>query len=211
MTAAIIPLKEPRSLAGLAAKLPSVFVPDEKTAERFFGFFTANIRNRNTRREYNQVDIDPEPPDVVMTFGFPGLTGMTVFSRPLGRQGMVAFLDTHADTISVENKWFDKHGFVIDMPTIAGGASGSPVVKLPIFGKLTLVGLISASNTNLGGGYAVAEPVSRIRELLDRLEAQNIAVVDPWYLATQEEAKRIGNTIPVCWLKPWFKPASAGK
>ena len=29
MTAAIIPLKEPRSLAGLAAKLPAVFVPDE--------------------------------------------------------------------------------------------------------------------------------------------------------------------------------------
>jgi site-specific recombinase XerD len=52
MTAAIIPLKEPRSLAGLAAKLPAVFVPDEKTAERFFGFFTANIRNRNTRRAY---------------------------------------------------------------------------------------------------------------------------------------------------------------
>jgi integrase len=29
-----------------------VFVPDEKTAERFFGFFTANDRNRNTRRAY---------------------------------------------------------------------------------------------------------------------------------------------------------------
>jgi hypothetical protein len=28
---------------GLAAKLPAVFVPNEKTAERFFGFFTAHI------------------------------------------------------------------------------------------------------------------------------------------------------------------------
>jgi integrase/recombinase XerD len=27
-----------------------VFPPNEKAAERFFGFFTANIRNRNTRR-----------------------------------------------------------------------------------------------------------------------------------------------------------------
>ena len=36
----------------MAAKLPAMFVPDEKTAERFFGFFTANIRNRNTRRAY---------------------------------------------------------------------------------------------------------------------------------------------------------------
>ena len=40
--AEIIPYKEPRALAGLAAKLPAVFLPDEKAAERFFGFFTAN-------------------------------------------------------------------------------------------------------------------------------------------------------------------------
>jgi hypothetical protein len=49
MTTEIIPVKEPRSLAGLAAKLPAMFLPNEKTAERFFGFFTANIRNKNTR------------------------------------------------------------------------------------------------------------------------------------------------------------------
>src|ERR1039458_7482902 len=52
MTTDIIPIKEPRSLAGLAAKLPAVFLPNEKAAERFFGFFTANIRNKNTRRAY---------------------------------------------------------------------------------------------------------------------------------------------------------------
>jgi site-specific recombinase XerD len=45
-------IKEPRSLAGLATKLPAMFLPNEKTAERFFGFFTANIRNKNTRRAY---------------------------------------------------------------------------------------------------------------------------------------------------------------
>lgn len=48
----IISAKEPRALAGLAAKLPALFVPEEKAAERFFGFFTANIRNKNTRRAY---------------------------------------------------------------------------------------------------------------------------------------------------------------
>ena len=42
MTAEIIPFKEPRALAGLAAKPPAVFLPNEKAAERFFGFFTAN-------------------------------------------------------------------------------------------------------------------------------------------------------------------------
>ncbi len=48
----LMPLKEPRALAGLAAMPPALFLPDERTAERFFGFFTANIRNPNTRRAY---------------------------------------------------------------------------------------------------------------------------------------------------------------
>jgi site-specific recombinase XerD len=39
-------------LAGLAAKPPAVFLREEKAGERFFGFFTAHIRNRNTRRAY---------------------------------------------------------------------------------------------------------------------------------------------------------------
>lgn len=37
---------------GLAAKPPAVFLPVEKAAERFFGFFTSHIRNPNTRRAY---------------------------------------------------------------------------------------------------------------------------------------------------------------
>lgn len=43
---------EPRALAGLAVKPPAVFLPNERAGERFFGFFTAHIRNRNTRRAY---------------------------------------------------------------------------------------------------------------------------------------------------------------
>jgi hypothetical protein len=50
MTGDIIPFKEPRALAGLAAKPPAVFLPNKKTAECFFGFFTAHIRNPNTGR-----------------------------------------------------------------------------------------------------------------------------------------------------------------
>ena len=52
MNAEIITLKEPRSLAGLAGKPPAVFLLHEGAAERFFGFFTANHRNKNTRRAY---------------------------------------------------------------------------------------------------------------------------------------------------------------
>lgn len=44
--------KEPQALAGLAVKPPSVFLSNKRAGERFFGFFTAHIRNRNTRRAY---------------------------------------------------------------------------------------------------------------------------------------------------------------
>ncbi len=42
----------PRGLVAIAVKPPALFLPHEKAAERFFGFFTANIRNKNTRRAY---------------------------------------------------------------------------------------------------------------------------------------------------------------
>jgi len=48
----LMQLQEPRSLAGLAVKPPSLFIGKEQAGERFFGFFTAHIRNRNTRRAY---------------------------------------------------------------------------------------------------------------------------------------------------------------
>jgi site-specific recombinase XerD len=52
MSAEVIAYKEPRSLAGLAAQPPALFLPDARAGERFFEFFTANIRNKNTRRAY---------------------------------------------------------------------------------------------------------------------------------------------------------------
>jgi hypothetical protein len=54
MTAALIPYTVPRGLAVLIKKPPAVFLPNRKTAERFFDFFTSNIRNKNTRRAYFQ-------------------------------------------------------------------------------------------------------------------------------------------------------------
>ena len=34
------------------AQLPALFAPDQAAGKRFIEFFTANIRNRNTRRAY---------------------------------------------------------------------------------------------------------------------------------------------------------------
>jgi site-specific recombinase XerD len=48
----LVSLNIPRGLAAIAAHPPTLFLPHAKAAERFFDFFTSNIRNKNTRRAY---------------------------------------------------------------------------------------------------------------------------------------------------------------
>jgi site-specific recombinase XerD len=45
-------LEPPSGLKAIAATPPALFLPDKEAGERFFCFFTAHIRNRNTRRAY---------------------------------------------------------------------------------------------------------------------------------------------------------------
>jgi integrase/recombinase XerD len=45
----------PSILHSITAKLPVLFLPNERAGQRFFDFFTANIRNKNTRRAYYKV------------------------------------------------------------------------------------------------------------------------------------------------------------
>jgi site-specific recombinase XerD len=52
MNNALTLLQAPRSLAATTAIPPALFLPHAKAAERFFDFFTSNIRNKNTRRAY---------------------------------------------------------------------------------------------------------------------------------------------------------------
>jgi integrase/recombinase XerD len=48
----IIPFEGPRDLATVTARPPTLFLLEPKASERFWEFFTANIRNKNTRRPY---------------------------------------------------------------------------------------------------------------------------------------------------------------
>lgn len=48
----LIPFVGPVDLVRLSAGLPAVFLTNAKASERFWEFFAANIRNRNTRRAY---------------------------------------------------------------------------------------------------------------------------------------------------------------
>ncbi|MGH9350637.1 MAG: tyrosine-type recombinase/integrase [Terriglobia bacterium] len=52
MSTELVPYNFPRGLATFSARPPALFLPHAKAAERFFDFFTANIRNKNTRRAY---------------------------------------------------------------------------------------------------------------------------------------------------------------
>ena len=49
----IIPFEGPRDLATVTARPPALFLSEPKASERFWEFFTANIRNRNSRRALN--------------------------------------------------------------------------------------------------------------------------------------------------------------
>jgi site-specific recombinase XerD len=42
----------PQELVAGSARLPALFLPNPKASERFWEFFAANIRNKNTRRAY---------------------------------------------------------------------------------------------------------------------------------------------------------------
>lgn len=52
MKVEIIPFEGPRDLASITARPPALFVAGPKAEERFWEFFTANMRNPNTRRAY---------------------------------------------------------------------------------------------------------------------------------------------------------------
>lgn len=52
MSIALVSLDIRRDLVATTSNRPAVFLANEKTAARFFDFFTSNIRNKNTRRVY---------------------------------------------------------------------------------------------------------------------------------------------------------------
>jgi hypothetical protein len=56
VTSEIVRFNEPPGLEGIASKAPSLFLRQARAAERFFDFFTANIRDKHTRRAYYNGD-----------------------------------------------------------------------------------------------------------------------------------------------------------
>ena len=152
---------------------------------------------------------DAEPPTPVLVFGFPlNEPGLRLLrSVPLGRQGIIGLVDAKEDEILVDGKYFDRLGFIIDIPTLIGGSSGSPVLSNAPLARATIVGLISGSTEKgdpgayaRAGGYAVAEPVSRIEEVLNSSRIEKMPPVDTWCLLSATDAQRFKPSppCPVC-------------
>ena len=151
---------------------------------------------------------DAEPPMPVLVFGFPlNEPGLKLLrSVPLGRQGIIGLIDTTEDEINLDGKYFDRRGFIIDIPTIIGGNSGSPVFSNTPFVASSLVGLISGATDKgdpgsyaMAGGYAVAEPASRIKEVLDSPRIQEMPAVDTWCFLSVSDAEQFKlPPFPVC-------------
>src|SRR5271167_1011169 len=49
---ALVEVSTPADLAAGDSSPPALFLKEARAAERFFDFFTANIRNKHTRRAY---------------------------------------------------------------------------------------------------------------------------------------------------------------
>ena len=109
---------------------------------------------------------DPEPPDDILVFGYPLVLGFELREqKPLARVGIVALI-AKEKFLKLGSKYVHKETRLLDVPMFPGN-SGSPVFLKPSLGvKLELIGLVIAGNERLD--YAVCEPISCIKEVLER-------------------------------------------
>jgi hypothetical protein len=128
---------------------------------------------------------DPKPPRKILVFGFPMDIGFQLLEqRPFGRAGIISmqtgkkFLKMN---IKGANKFAEEKCYVIDVEVFPGN-SGSPVLNETSLtdSKLQLLGMLSASNQNMD--FGVVEPVSRIREVLDKAKSQKVESIEYWSL-----------------------------
>lgn len=153
--------------------------------ERTIKYFSYE-RPDSERKDKNQLPSDnPVPPRKILVFGFPFDIGFTLLKqRSFGRAGIIAmqtgkeFLKMYLKGV---NKFAEERCYVIDIEAFPGN-SGSPIMNQTSLtdSKIQLLGLLIASNQNMD--FGVAEPVSRIREVLDLARKQNVDDMNCWKL-----------------------------
>lgn len=153
--------------------------------DRSIKYFSYTQKKSSEEALNNFPDQDPIPPRKILVFGFPLSIGFEILEqRPFGRAGIISmqtgkkFLRMN---IKGANKLAEERCYIIDAEIFPGN-SGSPIINQTslIDSKLQLLGLISASNIQMD--FAIAEPVSRIRETIEIAKNQKINNLNCWSL-----------------------------
>lgn len=123
---------------------------------------------------------DPRPPLSIIVAGYSGDIGFKLGEqRPMMRSGIVSLV-SEDNFLSINSSFIDERAFLIDC-SVRSGNSGSPIFNInPFSKKITLVGLIIASNNNWE--YAIAEPVSRIIETIEQAIDKPPTIEPSWHI-----------------------------
>ena len=153
--------------------------------DRSIKHFTYELPDSENKDKNQLPSEDPLPPRRILVFGFPLDIGFKLLEqRPFGRAGIIA-MRTGKKFLKMILKGLDKFAeercYIIDVEAFPGN-SGSPVMNEPSLtdSKIQLLGLLSATNQNMD--FAVVEPVSRIREVLDLARDQKDEEIGYWSL-----------------------------
>ena len=136
-------------------------------------------------RELNQLPSeDPVPTIGVALAGFPADFGVHLpRQKPFVRSGIIAIAGK-GYVGKVDNLFPAERCFIIAVPGYPG-YSGGPVISQWFYGaKILLLGVTAAHNPRMQ--FSVAEPVSRVREVLDLAKKQSVDGFQCWALLKRE-------------------------
>jgi hypothetical protein len=151
--------------------------------DRSIRHFTYELPDSEAKDKNQLPSEDPLPPRRILVFGFPlGIGFKLLEQRPFGRGGIIAmrtgkrFLRMN---LKGTEKFAEERCYIIDVEAFPGN-SGSPVMNEPSLSdsRIQLLGLLSATNQKMD--FAVVEPVSRIREVLDLAKDQKDEKIEYW-------------------------------
>ncbi|MCK5595588.1 trypsin-like serine protease [bacterium] len=140
----------------------------------------------SVEKDRNQLPTDdPMPPRSVLVFGFPSNIGFKLLvQKPFGRLGIVSMQTgqkcLRVNYLNIGNKFAEERCCVVDVEAFPGN-SGSPIINQfnSVFDpKIKLLGLLVAADNKMD--FAIMEPVSRIREVLDIAKEKSNEDVNFW-------------------------------